>query len=53
MMYELRKKIGKEINVHIGNLIDNNEIESIGNLKEITDFLHNETYKLDPENYLI
>ena len=53
MMYELRKKIGKEINVHIGNLIDNNEIESIGNLKEITDFLHKETYKLDPENYLI
>ena len=53
MMYELRKKMGEEINVHIGNLINNKEIKSIGNLKEITDFLHKETYKLDPENYLI
>ena len=53
MMYELRKKMGEEINVHIGSLINNKEIKSIGNLKEITDFLHKETYKLDPENYLI
>ena len=50
MMYELRKKMGKKINVHLGSLIDNETIKSIGGLKEITDYLRQETYRLDPEN---
>ena len=50
MMYELRKKMGKNINVHIGSLINYNIIKSIGGLKEITNYLRKETYKLDPEN---
>ena len=50
LMYELRKKMGKTINVHIGSLIDNDKIKSIGGLKEITDYLRQETYNLDPEN---
>ena len=50
MMYELRKKMGKNINVHIGDLIDYETIKSIGGLKEITDHLRQETYRLDPEN---
>ena len=50
MMYELRKKMGKNINVHIGSLINNEKIRSIGELKEITNYLRQETYKLDPDN---
>ena len=54
LMYELRKKMGTEINVHIGKLINFEKISSIGDLKKITQFLHKETYKLDPdtEKYL-
>ena len=52
MMYELRKKIGKEINIHIGKLIDYKKIKLIGNLNEITNYFHQETYNLDPEKYL-
>ena len=50
MMYELQKKIGKEIYVHIGNLIDYETIRGIGDLKKITNHLRKETYRLDPES---
>ena len=51
LMYELCKKMGKEINVHIGDLINIDTIKSIGDLKNITKYLHKKTYELDPENY--
>ena len=46
--------MGKEINVHVGDLIEYETIKSIGDLKKISKFLRNETYKLDPDskNYL-
>ena len=50
MMYELKRKIGKTINVHIGNIIPFKEIKTIGDLKEITKLLRNKTYNLDPDN---
>jgi len=50
MMYELCKRMGKEINVHVGDLIKYEDIKEIGDLKEITKYLRNQTYKLDPDN---
>ena len=49
MMYELKRKIGDTINIHIGNLISSEEIRQIGDLKEITQFLRKKTYSLDPD----
>ena len=50
LMYELCKKIGSDVNVHIGNLISYNKIKSIGDLKQITKYLYDHTYDLDPDN---
>ena len=50
MMYELKRKIGKTIKVHIGDLIPFEKIKKINDLKEITKFLRKKTYELDPDN---
>ena len=49
MMYELKRKIGHTINVHIGPIIPFEEIRKIGDLMEITKFLREKTYSLDPD----
>ena len=48
MMYELKRKIGDNINIHIGNIINSNKIIEIGDLKEITKYIREQTYALDP-----
>ena len=48
MMYELKRKISQTIDLHIGETISENQIREIGNLKEITNFIRNKTYALDP-----
>ena len=48
MMYELKRKIGDTIHVHIGDLIDHNKLKEIGDLKEITKYIREKTYALDP-----
>ena len=50
MMYELRRKIGSTINIHIGEVIKSEKIFSIGDLKEITKYIRKKTYSLDPLN---
>ena len=50
MMYELKRRIGKKIKVHIGEVIPFDKIKEIGDIKEITNFLRNKTYSLDPDN---
>ena len=50
MMYELKRRIGKNIDVHIGKRIPFGNIKEIGNLIEITKFLRDSTYSLDPNN---
>ena len=50
MMYELKRRMGTKINVHIGQRIPFETIKEIGNLIEITKFLRNSTYRLDPSN---
>jgi putative hemolysin len=50
MMYELKRKIGDTVNLHIGNIINNKELKEIGDLKEITKFIRKKTYELDPVN---
>tara|TARA_B100001013_G_C24368337_1_gene347173 strand:- start:74 stop:619 length:546 start_codon:yes stop_codon:yes gene_type:complete len=50
MMYELKRKIGKNIKVHIGQVIPFEKIKEIGDLKEITKYLRKKTYDLDPDN---
>ena len=50
MMYELKRKIGDTINIHIGDIIPFEIIKKIGDLKEITKFLRNKTYSLDPDS---
>ena len=52
MMYELKRKIGDTINVHIGEVIPSKTITKIGNLIDITKFLREKTYSLNPENNL-
>ena len=49
MMYELKRKIGDTINLHVGPLISYNELREIEDLKEITKFLRKKTYSLDPK----
>ena len=48
MMYELKRKIGDTVNLHIGSIIPNKKIKEIGDLKEITKYIRNKTYSLDP-----
>ena len=45
--------MGKNVDVHIGDLIEFKKIKEIGDLKMITNYLYNQTYNLDPENKLI
>ena len=52
MMYELKRKIGDTINLHIGEVIDFNKLKEIGDLKEITKYIRKQTYSLDPSKYL-
>ena len=52
MMYELKRRIGKNIRVHIGGVIPFETIKEIGDLIEITKFLRKKTYELDPDNKL-
>ena len=49
LMYELTRKIGDTIHLHFGEVIPFSEFEQIGNLIEITHFLRNKTYSLDPQ----
>ena len=51
MMYELKRKIGDTVKVHIGDIISFEKLREIGDLKEITKFIRNKTYALDPSNY--
>ena len=48
LMHELTRKIGDTINLHFGKIIPYYEFEAIGNLIEITKFIRNKTYSLDP-----
>ena len=48
MMYELKRKIGDTINIHIGEVIPFEKLQEIGDLIEITKFLRKKTYSLDP-----
>ena len=48
LMHELTRKIGDTINLHFGKIIPYSEFEEIGNLIEITKFIRNKTYSLDP-----
>ena len=50
MMYELKRKIGDTIKIHVGNLIKFEKLKEIGDLKEITNYLRKKTYSLDPDN---
>ncbi len=50
MMYELKRKIGDTINLHIGEIIPYSHLEKIGDLIQITKLLRKKTYSLDP-NY--
>ena len=51
MMYELKRKIGDTINVHIGDIINYSKLKEIGDLKEITKYIRDQTYALDPTHY--
>ena len=48
LMYELTRKIGDTINIHIGSIIPFSIFEKIGDLKEITKYIRQKTYSLDP-----
>ena len=39
MMFELKRKIGHTIDLHIGEIISEKKIREIGDLKEITKFI--------------
>ena len=52
LMYELTRKIGDTINLHIGSIIPFSKFEEIGDLKEITKYIRERTYSLDPEKKL-
>ena len=49
-IHETRKKIGKEICIYSGNLINYKEIEKIKERAELTNYLKNITYNLKNEN---
>ena len=48
MMYELKRKIGDTINLHMGEIIPYSHLEEIGDLIQITKLLRQKTYSLDP-----
>ena len=48
MMYELKRKIGDTINLHVGEIIPFSKLEEIGDLIQITKLLRYKTYSLDP-----
>ncbi len=48
-MYELKRKIGDNIHMYIGSLISFDQLEKIGDIKEITRYLRSATYELDPQ----
>ena len=48
-MYELRRKIGDNIYMHFGSLIPYENLEKIGDIKQITKYLRSITYSLDPQ----
>ena len=48
MMYELKRKIGDTVHLHIGDIIKSNKFREIGDLKEITKYIRKKTYSLDP-----
>ena len=48
MMYELKRKIGDTINLHVGNIISSKKIKEIGDLRDITKYIRKKTYQLDP-----
>ncbi len=47
-MYELKRKIGDNINMYFGSLISYDHLAKIGDIKEITRYLRSTTYSLDP-----
>ncbi len=51
MMYELKRKIGHTVDLHIGEAISEKKIRKIGDLKEITKLIRLKTYNLDPLKY--
>ena len=48
MMYELKRKIGDTINLHVGEIIPFSQLNEIGDLIKITKYLRQKTYALDP-----
>ncbi len=48
-MYELKRKIGDNIYMYFGSLIYYDNLEKIGDIKEITFYLRSVTYSLDPQ----
>ncbi len=48
-MYELKRKIGDNINMYFGSIILYEHLAKIGDIKEITKYLRSETYALDPQ----
>ena len=48
-MYELKRKIGDNIYMYFGSLISYDDMEKIGDIKEITSYLRSTTYSLDPQ----
>ena len=49
LMHELTRKIGDTINLHFGTVIPFSDFEKMGNLIEITQYIRNKTYSLDPQ----
>ena len=48
-MYELKRKIGDNIDMYFGNLISYDHMAKIGDIREITSYLRSVTYSLDPQ----
>jgi len=49
-MFELKRKIGDNIDMYFGSLIPYYDLVKIGDLKAITRYLRSITYALDPDN---
>jgi len=48
MMYELKRKIGHTINLHVGEIIPFSQLNEMGDLTKITKYLRQKTYALAP-----
>ncbi len=48
-MYELKRKIGDNINMYFGSIISYEDLAKIGDIKQITSHLRSITYALDPQ----